>query len=96
MFGYDSVEEVIALGDVRLLSVPEERGRLSEYMAKRLKDEEAPDDYTVEGLRKDGTTFPLRLSIQHVLWEGQLLVANILVDVAEEEQAVVASPRLTV
>jgi PAS domain S-box-containing protein len=94
MFGYDSVAEVIALGDVRLLSVPQERERLSAYMQKRQQGEDAPADYTVEGLRKDGSTFPLRLSIQQVIWEGRMLVANTLVNVEEEEQVVVPSPRL--
>ncbi len=94
LFGYDSLEEILALDNVMDLSVPQERERLEEYLHKRLNGEEAPDDYTVEGLRKDGSTFPLQLSIQHVQWEGRRLVANTLVDLNAQANKVVESPRL--
>ena len=87
MLGYDNPAEILALPNVRSLLAENEHERLNEYLKTRQQGGTAPEEYEVEGVRRDGTTIWLQLSIQPVTWEGRNFIANTVVDISERKRA---------
>ncbi len=86
IFGYDSVDEVLALPGVEQLIAEGERDRLARHRRMRREGADTPLEYEVEGVRKDGSPVWLHLSAQRVLWEAEWRFANTLVDITARKQ----------
>jgi len=84
IFGFASVQEMMALESLGNLVSPDELERLREYRRKRLAGETAPSDYEYEGRKKNGAAIWLRQSSQVVNWDGEPAVQNTLIDITEK------------
>ncbi|MBC8339307.1 MAG: PAS domain S-box protein [Alphaproteobacteria bacterium] len=87
IFGYDSPEEMIALGDALTHVAAHERDRMKSYSAARVQGKDAPVTYGFEGVRKDGTRLWLENRARGIIWKGQPAVQRTLVDITERHQA---------
>ena len=56
LYGYDSLDELVGR-PVHILVAPEDRERVREIVRLRAAGEEAPSQYEMRGLRRDGTSF---------------------------------------
>ena len=86
MFGYDSPEEVIALGSAERLYAPEELERLKDYRDARLRGEGPPETYEFKGLKKDGSEIWLQRSSRVIAWHGQLAIQGTVIDITERKK----------
>ncbi|MDE0944195.1 MAG: PAS domain S-box protein [Alphaproteobacteria bacterium] len=88
IFGYGSVEEILALESTHALIAPHEIERLNNirkpYEDGRTRD---PIAYEFEGVRKDGSLIDLNLHGSAIEWEGQMASHLTLVDVTVRKQA---------
>ena len=97
IFGYDSVEELLALPSLLSLIPKYEHQRATDYDSNRRNNKRVPGTYEIEGVKKDGTTFWIQLYAQKVIWEGQELVGVTATDISERkyrEQALTESHKL--
>lgn len=88
IFGYRAVE-VLGKNVSMLMPQPYRRehdGYLSNYLVTRRK-KIIGIGREVEGLRKDGTTFPLELSVGEVAVSGQRVFTGIIRDITDRKQA---------
>ena len=53
------------------LLLPEEYGKVREYMQQRLSGQSAPPQYRTLLVRKDGTRIPIELSVSLTTWRGK-------------------------
>ncbi|MEO9960635.1 MAG: PAS domain S-box protein, partial [Nisaea sp.] len=84
MFGYDSVEEVLAQGTLLSFLHEDEHARLTEYSEARNAGRPAPTEFAVRGRRKDGTELFLENRVALVPWDGKQATCGNLVDVTEQ------------
>ena len=97
IFGYDSVEELLALPSLLSLIPKYEHQRATDYDSNRRSNKRVPGTYEIERVKKDGTTFWIQLYAQKVIWEGQELVGVTATDISERkyrEQALTESHKL--
>ena len=87
MFGYDNVEEILALDSTAALFAPEEMARLHGYHEARLRGEFAPKDHEFKGLRKDGSEIWLNNRAFRIDWEDGPAICTTLFDVTERKRA---------
>jgi PAS domain S-box-containing protein len=87
MFGYESVEEVLALQSVDPLLAPHERDLAHERLEKRIRGERIVSEYEFDGLHKDGHIIRIANQVRLVSWNGQPAVQNTYVDVTEQRRA---------
>jgi PAS domain S-box-containing protein len=93
IFGYDSPDEVLALGSFVPLVADEERQRLESFKQARKENEDAPERYEFAGLRKDGSTIWLENRVNVVKWGGESATLSVTVDITERRQAEIALRR---
>ncbi len=86
IFGYDCVEDLIALGDAGALLAPFERERIKAMADARLRGESLPSQYQMHGVRKDGTRIWLQNHSRRVEWDGRAAIQSTLVDISELKQ----------
>ena len=86
MSGYDSPEEICAVGSILDLVAPEDRAMMAGFAEARLKGKEAP---TIEfrGLCKDGSIFWVSNTARIVEWYGQPHIQNTFVDISDRKRA---------
>jgi PAS domain S-box-containing protein len=82
-FGYDSVDEVLAIGNWLQFLAPQERLRMESYRQARAGGRTAPVRYYFQGLRKDGSLIWLENVVRMVTWEGQPAILSMMLDVTE-------------
>lgn len=88
MFGFDSLEEVLALPSIYGLFVPENRARVKSVHRQRMGDNDAkstplPNEYQHEMVRKDGSRFWIESHLSSVDWDGVRAVQATIVDITE-------------
>ena len=90
MFGYDSVDEVMALDTAIELFADDERDRIRGYAANRRRGAAAPGLYHVRGKKRDGSIIDLENRAFVIEWSGRKAICATLIDVtaqrAMEEQ----------
>ncbi len=86
IFGYDSVEELVALGDAGALLAPFERERVKAMADTSPGGESTPSQYEMHGIRKDGTRIWLHIHSRRVEWEGHAAIQSTVVDISELKQ----------
>jgi diguanylate cyclase (GGDEF)-like protein/PAS domain S-box-containing protein len=87
ILGYDSPEELIALGSVENHIAPYERERRRRYMQARMRGEPAPSQYEFDAVRKHGTIVTLQNVVSVVKWDGQQAIQSTIIDVTERRRA---------
>ncbi|NQW12001.1 MAG: PAS domain S-box protein [Alphaproteobacteria bacterium] len=88
ILGYDSPEEMLALGSIELLIAPHDRVRVRERRKRRLRGDELPASFEYQGLRKDGSVVDLLRSAHSVDWNGKSAVQNTIIDISEQKRAI--------
>lgn len=87
MFGYDAPEEVVGKPIAEQI-VPNERRAVVERAIKRLRGEAVEARFTLTGLRKDGTCFPLLCNVaQVVLQDGRPASVAFFTDITDQKRA---------
>ncbi len=87
ILGYDSPEEILALGSDRELFAPYERERLWSYHQARLRGDPAPTHYEFDAVRKDGSIVSLQNAARIVSWAGESAVQSVVVDISDRKRA---------
>jgi PAS domain S-box-containing protein len=90
MFGYDDAEEMQRLRTVDVLVAEIDRDRIGPYRTRRLRGEEAPENYEFLGQRKDGRTIWMETRVNIVDWGGSPAVQSIVTDISTRKEAELA------
>src|SRR6185436_1106040 len=87
-FGYDGAEAIDQ--NIKMLMPPQYAANHDQYL-KNYRDTSRPKiigiGREVEGRRKDGTVFPIDLSVAEVKLSGQKLFSGIVRDITERKEA---------
>ncbi len=81
LFGYESLDELLALESTAVLFAPEERARHNQYHAARLRGDDAPPNYDTKGLRKNGAEIWLNNRPYRIRWDDDWAVCSNLFDI---------------
>ncbi|MGF1640152.1 MAG: PAS domain S-box protein [Rhodospirillales bacterium] len=81
VFGYESPEEILALGSLDPLYSADHLDRIRSYRRERLRGASAPDEYEFEGIRKDGSLIWIRTQVNLITWNGETAVQSTVVDI---------------
>jgi len=84
IFGYESKQEFLVLEDIRCIFAPEEINRLESYSKSRMSGESVPEDYEVNGIKKDGTELRILVFTRLVNWSGEIAIQATIIDVTEK------------
>lgn len=87
IFGYDNPHQLLNLDSLDRLYAPEEIERIREFRARRRHDEETPDTYSFEGVRKDGSQIWVESRAQAITWIGETATLSAIIDVTERMRA---------
>ena len=87
IFGFPSVEAVLALDTVRDLYAPHERARLTQFNETRLAGGQAPEMYEFEAVRADGERIWIQTTVRVVNWNGARATQHWFIDVTERKRA---------
>ena len=87
MFGYDSAEELMRVGQLIQIAAVHERKRLAGYSRNRLSGKPAPAQYEYEGVKKDGGRIWVQRSSHVVNWRGIRAVQSTFVDITKRREA---------
>ncbi len=87
ILGYDSPEELMALGSVENHIAPYERERRRQYMESRMAGGVAPSQYEFDAVRKHGTIVTLQNVVSVVKWDGASAIQSTIIDVTERRRA---------
>jgi len=87
IFGYDSAEEILAIGSVYDLYWPDVADKMESYRLARLHGRPAPTDYEIPGRRRDGTRIWLENRVRVVDWDGRPAVQITITDITRRKQA---------
>jgi PAS domain S-box-containing protein len=87
MHGYESPEEVLALGSLIETVAPSERERLVAYREARKRGGDAPSRYYYEALRKDGSIMIVDNVGRVINWQGRSALQGTIIDVTAQRQA---------
>ncbi len=85
LFGYDQPEEVIG-SDAFAYIAETDIARLRAYAARRAAGEPAPTRYEAQAKRRDGSVFPVELSVTRVIYDGQPATLAVLTDLTEHKR----------
>ena len=85
MFGFDSLDEALALPSIYGLFVPENRDRVKTVHRQRIggQHDALPSEYQHEMVRKDGSRFWIESRLSMVEWDGARAVQATIVDITE-------------
>lgn len=85
MFGYDTLEEVI--GKSPGISIhPDDRSVVHSNRMKRERGEEYPKEYVIKGIKKDGTTIFVEVSVAETLYRGEPVAFIYQKDITERKR----------
>lgn len=84
MYGYSGPEELMAIGDLKVLWSPREADRIQRLADSRKSNVAAPHVYECEGIKKDGSQIWIRVTSQTIQWQGKTLVSGTIHDITDE------------
>jgi PAS domain S-box-containing protein len=87
MLAYDDPDDVVALGSVAQLIVPEDQAALSEYAARRLRGEAVPELYDAGFQCKHGQQIQVQIMAKMIDWDGEPAIQAMIVDVTGQRKA---------
>jgi len=82
MFGYNSEEEVLKLNVIDLIDY-NEREKIKEFIKLRYTNGNLPDHYETRGLRRDGSSFVMEVTVSIFDYNGENATLVILRDLSE-------------
>ena len=85
--GYDSADEIFALGSIERTIAPVERDRVKRYADTLMAGGDIPTDYERRGVRKDGSLIWLNVRAGAVNWDGETAILATYFDVTERKRA---------
>ncbi|MBA4392001.1 MAG: hypothetical protein C0407_00445 [Desulfobacca sp.] len=86
IFGYDRPAEVVGKSIARHID-PLDRERVLGYALKRTKGEQVPYRYEFKGIRKNGESIYLDVSVAKVTYQKKELILTVLRDITEKKRA---------
>jgi len=87
IFGYETPDEIIELGNFSGLLPPHENARLGNIARSRVAGGPAPRALEHQGIRKDGVKIWLENRSSLVKWEGEAAIQVSLVDITERKES---------
>ena len=81
IFGYDSPEDILALGSLDHLYCATHLERVTRYRSARSRGDYAPDEYEFQGVKKDGSLIWIRTQLNRIPWNGKTAVQSTVVDI---------------
>lgn len=81
IFGYASVDDILALETLDPLYAPSERERVRQFRSARSRGEAAPTDYEFQGVRRDGALLWAGTRVQQVIWQGETATQSTVTDI---------------
>ncbi|MEP0336567.1 MAG: PAS domain S-box protein [Alphaproteobacteria bacterium] len=87
MFGYDSVDEILALNSIEPLLDKADLKRLRGYNDGRIAGKETPGAYEFTGIMKDGRHIPIRSQAIRVPWNDDYAICANMFDMSEQREA---------
>lgn len=87
IFGYESPEDLLAVGSPLRLMAPCERDRVKAFNAARKRGEYAPETYEIRGVRKDGSQLIAEFRIKLVQWQGDTATQCVVLDITDRKRA---------
>ncbi len=85
--GYDSIDELLAIGSMERLFAPHEVERLRKIRDDRMSGKPAPDSYEYDAVHKDGSIITLQNLVRVVNWDGETAIQNTVFDITELKRA---------
>jgi len=86
LFGYESVEDIMALGTSLSLIAPYERKKLNAKRRYRASGKEVNPQVEYDGVKKTGEIFRVQAVTQNLEWEGQQAFISTAMDITERER----------
>jgi PAS domain S-box-containing protein len=86
IYGYDSMEDLITT-PVKTRYTPESFAEHQIRKEKRKRGDNAPSEYTISIIRKDGETRYLQVFRKEILWDGERQFQVLYNDITERKQA---------
>ena len=86
MFGYERLDEVIGQPIYPVIH-PDERDRMAEIDRRRQGGEPAPSRYEFKGVKKDGSSIYVEVSVAGITYRGEPATLNYLRDITERRLA---------
>lgn len=87
LFGYDSVDELLAVSLRRQIVAAGDRDRVRGYRESLYGGDTAVTTYEIDAVRKDGSIVPVQVFMRRILWEGEDAIQRTFVDLTERKQA---------
>jgi PAS domain S-box-containing protein len=87
MFGFGSVDEVLALESLTALVAPHERQTVIERARDRLAGKPVPGRYEFQGVRRDGRAIWVETLAMAVPWDGAPAIQSTAIDITERKKA---------
>ena len=84
MFGYESSKEIIGNGHKEVH--PDDRAMVTGYAGKRRLGEPVPSQYTFKGIRKDGSTLFIEVSVASIMFHGEPAELAYLRDITKRKE----------
>ena len=85
IMGFNSVDEILSLDDILQCYPEHERQRLRRIDAARQAGEEAPSEFEVEAVRRDGAILWLNVRVRFIDWHGQAASQATFTDITERK-----------
>lgn len=85
IFGYDSVDEILAMDSIQKLFAPEEREIVAAHAKARLESDDLHHVFERRALRRDGTYIWVEVRATRVEWEGELASQTTFIDITQRK-----------
>ncbi len=85
MFGYDSVDDIMALGSILPLFAPEEHEAMASNAEARLRGDDLPNVHERRALRRDGVHVWIEIRATRVIWDGEPAAQVTFVDITQRK-----------
>ncbi len=83
--GY-TVDEVMALDNIRDFFSADDKERVEEYRVARLCGEDAPEQYEYQAVHRDGSTFWVEIFVRQICWKGEPAILATIGDISERKR----------
>ena len=85
ILGYDSVDELMALGSLHHFFHPDDHARLRGYSDARARGEPVPSRYELQYRRRDGSRIWVEHLARVVEWDGETAIQASVIDIDERK-----------
>jgi PAS domain S-box-containing protein len=87
IFGYETPEDIMRLGNVLPLAAAHEHERFRRYKEARMRGEDVPTTFEWHGVRRDGTLLWVDSKVQVVDWDDGAAIQTTVYDITGRKQA---------